>query len=297
MHPTVSVGAMVEANVHATRHEGRVAIVTGAASGIGRATVLRLAAEGARVVGCDLDAGGLDGTSKEAPDGRVVTEVADITSPEDVERVMARADDTFGRVDTLANVAGILDNMLPPHDIDDATWERVMRVNVDGPMRLTRAVLPRMRSNGGGAIVNVASEASLRGGTAGVAYTTSKHAVLGLTRSVAWFYGPERVRCNAVVPGGVATNIGASLDSRKRVGARAGHARGRHRSPHRRARPDRHPHLLAGQRRGHQREWRRHRRRRRLVGGLTRRASSHPEVRRCEGWHAITASGRGRGDR
>ena len=204
---------MVGTNLHATRHEGRVAIVTGAASGIGRATVLRLVAEGAAVVGCDVDAAGLDDTAAGAPEGRVVTEVADITNPDDVARVVARADMTFGRVDTLANVAGILDNMLPPHDIDDATWERVMRVNVDGPMRLTRAVLPHLRSHGGGAIVNVASEASLRGGTAGVAYTTSKHAVLGLTRSVAWFYGPEGVRCNAVVPGGVATNIGSSLDT------------------------------------------------------------------------------------
>jgi NAD(P)-dependent dehydrogenase (short-subunit alcohol dehydrogenase family) len=172
-----------------------------------------MAAEGARVVGCDISADGLEGTAKEAPEGRVLIERADITDVGDVERVVARAVDDFGRVDVLANVAGVLDNMLAPHEMDDATWARVMGVNVDGPMRLIRAVLPHLRGQGAGAIVNVASEAGLRGGTAGVAYTTSKHAVLGLTRSVAWMYAPEGIRCNAVLPGGVLTNIGSTLDA------------------------------------------------------------------------------------
>jgi NAD(P)-dependent dehydrogenase (short-subunit alcohol dehydrogenase family) len=139
--------------------------------------------------------------------------VADITDPASAARLVERAVEAFGRIDVLANVAGILDNMLAPHEVDDATWERVMRVNVDAPMRLTRAVLPHLRARGSGAVVNVASQASIRGGTAGIAYTTSKHALLGQTRSVAWMYAPEGIRCNAVLPGGVATNIASTLDA------------------------------------------------------------------------------------
>jgi NAD(P)-dependent dehydrogenase (short-subunit alcohol dehydrogenase family) len=198
------------ANVHDSRHEGRAALVTGAASGIGRATVLRLAAEGARVLACDIAEAGLEETRAQAGDG-VEVEVADITRPADVDRIVDRAVEAFGRIDVLANVAGILDNFLSAHEIDDATWQRVMAVNVDGPMRLSRAVLRRFLEQGSGGIVNVASQASIRGGTAGFAYTTSKHALLGQTRSIAWLYAGEGVRCNAVLPGGVETNIASTL--------------------------------------------------------------------------------------
>jgi NAD(P)-dependent dehydrogenase (short-subunit alcohol dehydrogenase family) len=198
------------ANVHDSRHEGRVALVTGAASGIGRATVLRLAAEGARVLACDIAEAGLEETRAQAGD-RVEAVVADITLPGDVDRVVARTVEVFGRVDVLANVAGILDNFLSAHEIDDATWQRVMAVNVDGPMRLSRAVLRHFLEQGSGGIVNVASQASIRGGTAGFAYTTSKHALLGQTRSIAWLYAGDGIRCNAVLPGGVETNIASTL--------------------------------------------------------------------------------------
>jgi NAD(P)-dependent dehydrogenase (short-subunit alcohol dehydrogenase family) len=201
---------MALANVHDSRHEGRVALVTGAASGIGRATVVRLAAEGARVLACDIAEAGLEETREQAGDG-VETVVADITLPGDVDRVVARTVEAFGRIDVLANVAGILDNFLSAHEIDDDTWQRVMAVNVDGPMRLSRAVLRHFLEQGSGGIVNVASQASIRGGTAGFAYTTSKHALLGQTRSIAWLYAGDGIRCNAVLPGGVETNIASTL--------------------------------------------------------------------------------------
>lgn len=194
-----------------SRHEGRTAIVTGAASGIGRATALRLVTEGARVVACDVAAQGLQTLADEVGGlaGSLETVQADVTDQADVDRLVAAAG---SRIDILANVAGIMDHFLPLGEVDDATWERVLGVNLTGVMRLTRAVLPVMQTAGSGAIVTVASEASLAGGTAGVAYTASKHGVLGIVRHVAFFYGPSGIRSNAVLPGGVETGIGVSAE-------------------------------------------------------------------------------------
>jgi NAD(P)-dependent dehydrogenase (short-subunit alcohol dehydrogenase family) len=186
------------------RFTGRTAIVTGAGSGIGRATALRLAREGARVVAADIDADRLEQLAAEFPDLDLVPVATDIATDDGVRAVVAAAE---GRVDALANVAGIMDAFLPPAEVDDATWERVFAVNVTAVMRLTRAVLPMMLAAGGGAIVNVSSEASLRASASGVAYTASKHAVNGITKSTAVFYKGNGIRANAVAPGPVATNI------------------------------------------------------------------------------------------
>lgn len=195
------------------RHVGKTAIVTGAGSGIGRATALQLAREGARVIGCDVSPDGLTVTAEQLTEAGVSAELlaADVTVQADVDRVVAAAG---GRVDVLANVAGVMDHFLPLGEVDDETWEHVMGVNLTGVMRLTRAVLPLMQEAGAGSVVTVASEASLRGGSAGVAYTCSKHAVIGLVQHVAYFYGPFGVRSNAVLPGPVATGIGASAEPR-----------------------------------------------------------------------------------
>ena len=195
------------------RHEGRTALVTGAGSGIGRSTTLQLAQEGARVIGCDIDAAGLAVTAEQLAAANVTAELqqTDISVQADVDALMETVGD---RVDLLANVAGIMDHFLPLSEVDDETWNRVMGVNLDGVMRLTRAVLPLMQAAGSGAVVAVASEASLRGGSAGVAYTCSKHAVVGLVQHVAYFYGPLGIRCNAVLPGPVATGIGATAEPR-----------------------------------------------------------------------------------
>jgi NAD(P)-dependent dehydrogenase (short-subunit alcohol dehydrogenase family) len=192
-----------------TRHAGKVAIVTGAANGIGRATALRFAREGARVVGCDVDPAAIDETRAAfAADGVDVELLqVDVTKQEDVDRLVAAAGP---RIDILANVAGIMDHFMPLGEVDDATWNRVLDVNLTGVMRLTRAVVPLMKAQGGGAIVTVASKASLGAGASGVAYAASKHGVIGLVKSVAYYYGPDRIRSNAVLPGPVETAIGAT---------------------------------------------------------------------------------------
>ena len=138
------------------RFAGKTAIVTGAGSGIGRATALRLAREGATVVVADISDERLEDLTAGHPDLALIPVVADVATGDGVAAVAAGAG---GRVDALANVAGIMDGFLPLTEIDDETWERVFAVNVTSMMRLTRAVLPIMLEAGGGAIVMVGGAA------------------------------------------------------------------------------------------------------------------------------------------
>lgn len=187
----------------------RTVIVTGAGGGIGRATAVKFARQGAHVVLADLDE---DGTTQtltevEAAGGSGAAVIGDLSDQEVVDRLVARALDRSGTVDVLVNNAGIMDRMSALGETDDAEWERVMRVNVTAPFLLTRAVLPHMTSAGGGAIVFTASEAGLRGGAAGAAYTASKHAVIGLVKNLAVMYRGQGIRANAVAPGPTETKI------------------------------------------------------------------------------------------
>jgi NAD(P)-dependent dehydrogenase (short-subunit alcohol dehydrogenase family) len=186
------------------RFAGKTVVVTGAASGIGRATASRVAREGGRVVAVDISAERLAELAEALGEADLVTVTGDITKQADIDAVVAAAGD---RIDALANVAGINDDFSPLHETSDATWERVIGINLTGAFKLTRAVLPAMLAAGRGSVVNIASEAGIRGNASGNAYTVSKHAVVGMTRSAAFMYGPQGVRVNAVAPGGVATGI------------------------------------------------------------------------------------------
>ena len=189
------------------RLRGRVAVVTGAASGIGRAIAAQLAGDGAIVVAADVNQAGLHETLGLMPEvAKVATVLGDLREPAAVERIVATADEQGG-ADILVNNAGVMDWFLPAGEVDDETWDRVLDINAKAPMRLMRAVLPTMERKGRGAIVNISSIGGLLGGTAGIAYTASKHALVGMTRNTAFFYGPKGIRTNAVCPGGVATNI------------------------------------------------------------------------------------------
>lgn len=191
------------------RFDGKDVIVTGAGSGIGRATAARIVAEGGRVVGVDLSEERLREVADELG-ASFDPAVGSITDQAVVDDIVGQAGAGLWG---LVNNAGIMDDFLMVGDVDDATWNRVFEVNVTAMMRLVRAALPTMLANGAGSIVNIASEGGLRGSAAGVAYTASKHAVIGLTRSTAVFYRARGIRCNAVAPGGVTTNIRTRMDT------------------------------------------------------------------------------------
>lgn len=144
------------------------------------------------------------------PEGRVRAVAGDIRD----ETVIASIIEAAGpHIEGLANIAGVMDDFLPNAEVGDATWERVMSINVTAVMKLCRAVIPVMLNAGTGSIVNVASEAAVHASAAGVAYTASKHAVVGITKSDAVFYTRKGIRTNAVLSGPVATNIQASFKS------------------------------------------------------------------------------------
>jgi NAD(P)-dependent dehydrogenase (short-subunit alcohol dehydrogenase family) len=190
--------------------QDKVAIVTGAGSGIGRAIAQRLASEGARVVAADV----IEERVKEtvalitASGGAAASSVGDISIDTDVGRIVETATQTYGRLDILCNNAGIMDRYAPITDTPDDLWQRVLGINLTGAFYMCRKAIPVMLAQGGGAIVNTASIAGIRGGRAGVAYTASKHGLVGLTQNIVYFFGEKGIRCNAICPGGIETSIG-----------------------------------------------------------------------------------------
>lgn len=201
----------------AQRFAGRTAIVTGAGSGMGAAIARGLAAEGADVVGVDIDGDAVAAVAENAV-GTIRPERVDVSDPDQVatlvETVAAR-----GPIDVLCNNAGVLDDYAPAHETSWELWRRILGVNLDGPFLLSRAVAPVMVAQGKGAIVNTCSIAAYVAGGGGTAYTTSKHALLGLTRQLAFDYGPHGVRVNAVCPGAVATGMTTELRTPEQANA------------------------------------------------------------------------------
>lgn len=194
-----------------SRFAGKTVVITGAGSGIGKATAARAAREGGRVIAVDISEQRLTDLKNSLPEADIIPVTADIAKEEDIEKIISAAGET---IDCLANIAGIMDNVTPIHEVSDEIWDRVIDINVTGMMRLSRKVIPKMLSKHSGTVVNVGSEASFKGSDAGVAYTTSKHAVVGLSKSMAYMYGPNGIRTNVVAPGPVLTNIEAKFESK-----------------------------------------------------------------------------------
>ncbi|WP_438492148.1 SDR family oxidoreductase [Paenibacillus sp. IHBB 3054] len=191
----------------------KVAVVTGAASGVGRAIAELYAKEGAMVVVADLNG---DAVSEvvygiNLAGGTAVGIVANVTKEEEVQAMLEKAVITFGSVDILVNNAGIMDGFRLIETLEDDLWERVLAVNLTGPMRTIRKAVPLMLKKGAGVIINIASTAGISVGKGGVAYTSAKHGLVGLTKNVGYMYAKSGIRCNAIAPGGVRTNIANTL--------------------------------------------------------------------------------------
>ena len=199
------------------RLQDKVTVITGAASGMGLAMARLFCKEGASVIASDINEQRLTEAVEviKQEGGQIEAVAGNIADQATAEGLIDRAIATYGRLDVLVNNAGIMDYMQGVAELSNEVWQRVLSVNLDGPMFSSRRAVQQMLKQGSGSIINIASTAALSGGAAGAAYTSSKHALIGLTKSTAWMYAKKGIRCNAICPGGTKTNIAESMPMEK----------------------------------------------------------------------------------
>jgi NAD(P)-dependent dehydrogenase (short-subunit alcohol dehydrogenase family) len=163
------------------------------------------------VAAVDQNMLGLDHLKTEMNDPKLLIFQAQLAQKEDVIKVSNEIVYEFGGVHVLINNAGILDDFLPAHEISDLFWDKVLKINLYAPFLLCRELLPQMLKRGKGNIINIASVGGTHGCRAGVAYTSSKHALLGMTKNIAFTYAQKGIRCNAIAPGAIQTDIAIGM--------------------------------------------------------------------------------------
>lgn len=191
------------------RFVNKVLVITGASSGVGRSASLMAAGEGGRVYAFARRKEKLEALAEEAKSsgckGEIIPVPGDVSKQEDVDRLFEKVKSENGKLDVLIANAGIMDKFEPVTHCQEETFDRIFEVNVKGSFRLFKGAIPLMKD--GGSIAATTSIAGVRGGKAGVAYTMSKSAIHGLVRNTAAMYANDKIRCNAVAPGGIATEI------------------------------------------------------------------------------------------
>ena len=195
------------------RLSGKSILITGAASGMGKAMALLFACEGAKVSLFDSNANGLKDAKNviESKGEKALIFCGDVSEEKDCNNFYKESLKEFKKIDVLVNNAGIMDDFLPVDKLKNEVWKRVMSVNLEGPFFLSRLVIPHYLEKRSGNILNISSVGGSNGARAGAAYTSSKHALIGLTKNIAFMYANDGIRCNAIAPGGVKTNIGVNM--------------------------------------------------------------------------------------
>ncbi|EXK80637.1 hypothetical protein FOQG_14843 [Fusarium oxysporum f. sp. raphani 54005] len=190
--------------------ETKTVLVTGSGGGLGRAIVDAFLANGFNAIVSDVNQARLSEAEvlyKETHPGRVLVNEANVTDEASVENLIAATVEKFGRLDVVVNNAGVMDHFDPSGTCDKGMWDKVIDVNLTGPFLLTKHAVKVMEKQGTGLIINIGSNASVRGISAGIAYTASKHGVIALTKNTAGFYGPRGIYSAALILGGMDTNI------------------------------------------------------------------------------------------
>lgn len=200
---------------------GKVAVVTGSASGMGKAIAELFAKEGASVVLSDLNIEGAEAVAAgiKSAGGNAIAIKTNVADLNDIHALIDTAVNELGTLDILVNNAGVMDNMAPVGDVDDETWDLIFDINTKSVMRAIRKVIPIFLDKGNGVIINTASTGGFSGAHAGAAYTASKHAVVGITKNTGFMYAQKGIRCNAIAPGATATNITSTIHNLNEFGA------------------------------------------------------------------------------
>ncbi len=201
--------------------ENKIAVVTGAASGMGKAIAKLYAQEGAKVVVADYNFEGAEAVVKEITEanGQAISMSVNVADGDAVNKMIEDTVSEYGSLDILVNNAGVMDNFEPVGEIKDEDWDRIFDINTKGVMRAMRkAVNYWIDNDKSGVIVNTISTGGISGAHAGATYGASKHAVVGLTKNTAYMYAKKNIRVNGIAPGAVATNISSSITNPSKLG-------------------------------------------------------------------------------